>query len=83
MENQIYRIGLNNKAFAELYVCHTNELEPYRSTRELALTVIDGDTQLDASFAPEEIDSLIKYLQDCKTYIEDFNSKSKPREVQP
>jgi len=80
MENQIYRVGLTDKAFAELYVCHTNEIEPYRPIRELALVVIDGEKQFDASFAEEEIDSLIRYLEDCKTYIKVFNSKSKPRE---
>lgn len=80
MENQIYRVGLTDKAFAEIYVCHTNELNPYKEIRELAMVVINGETQLDASFAIEEIDSLIKYLEDCKSYIKDFNSKSKPRE---
>jgi len=79
MENQIYRVNMENKVDLEFYVCGTNELEPYKEIREMAIQLIIGEKQLDASLELNELDSLIKYLTDCKEYIEAFNEKSLPK----
>jgi len=78
MENQIYRINMENGVDFEFYVCGTNELNPYKETREMAAQLIIGEKQLDASLELNELDSLIKYLTDCKEYIIKFNEASVP-----
>ena len=78
MENQIYRINMLSKSNLEIYVCSTNELNPYRKTKELGFQLIMGEKQLAACLDKDEIASFIKYLTDCKSYIDDFNSKSIP-----
>jgi hypothetical protein len=79
MDNQIYRISLTDGAVVEFYVCGTNELEPYRAIKELGIVVLKGDTQLDGELNLSELDSLIKYLEDCRDHIKDFNAKSLPK----
>jgi hypothetical protein len=76
MENQIYRINLENAVDLEIFVIGTNELNPYKSTREMAVQIIVGEKQLDGSLDLNELDSLIKYLNDCKEYIIKYNEAS-------
>lgn len=78
MENQIYRINLENAVDLEIFVIGTNELNPYKSTREMAVQIIIGEKQLDGSLDLNELDSLIKYLNDCKEYIVKYNDASVP-----
>ena len=78
MENQIYRINLENAVDLEIFVIRTNELNPYKSIREMAVQIIVGDKQLDGSLDLNELDSLIKYLNDCKEYIVKYNEASVP-----
>jgi hypothetical protein len=73
MENQIYRINMENNVDLEFYVCGTNELEPYREIREMALQIIIGEKQLDASLDMKELESFIKYLTECREYIVEYN----------
>lgn len=80
MENQIYRINMESNVDLEIYVCGTNELKPYKETREIAFQLIIKDKQLDAGLEINELNSLIKYLTDCRDYIVDFNEKSVPIE---
>lgn len=82
MENTIYRINLesskNKRIDLEFYVCGTNEVEPYRKTKELGIIIYDNKKlQLDASLDETELDALIEYLRDCKIYITNFNKESK------
>lgn len=80
MVNQIYRIPLHGgkeDSKLDFWVCATNELNPYRQTKELAVTVI-GEPQLDAMLDLESIDPLIKYLTDCREFIKKINDNSKP-----
>lgn len=76
MENIIYRINMENATDLEFFVCGTNEVEPYRRTKEVGIQLILGDKQLDASLELDDLDSLIKYLEDCKSYITKFNNNS-------
>lgn len=78
MENQIYRINLENAVDLEIFVIGTNELNPYKSIREMAVQIIVGEKQLDGSLDLNELDSLIKYLNDCKEYIVKYNEASVP-----
>lgn len=78
MENHIYRVSLTDSHELELFICGTNELDPYRETRELGIYVLKGEMQLDAGLGEAELDSLIQYLQDARSYITKFNIESKP-----
>jgi hypothetical protein len=40
MENQIYRVDMESKTFLEFYICGTNEINPYRKTKEIAIQLI-------------------------------------------
>ena len=40
MENQIYRINLEKAVNLEIFVIGTNELNPYKSIREMAVQII-------------------------------------------
>lgn len=75
MENIIYRVVMNNGSDLELSIIHTNEVEPYRPIRELGIQIIVESKQLDAALEMEELKSLIKYLNSCKDYIEEFNNR--------
>lgn len=78
MENNIYRVSLTDSHELEFYICGTNELDPYRETREVGIYVLKGEMQLDAGLNASQLDSLIKYLEDAKSYITKFNRESKP-----
>ena len=80
MENLIYRITMESKADLEIFVCSTNELNPYRKIREIGVQLIIEEKQLDASLDINELNSLIKYLSQCRDYIFDFNNKSVPED---
>ena len=75
MENHIYRIDATDKYIIEIYVCDTNETEPFRPIKEMALTVLKENLQIDASLNDAELESLIQYLKDCQQYIKEFNRK--------
>ena len=80
MENQIYRVNMESKVDLEFYVCGTNELNPYRETREIGIQLIIEEKQLDAGLDVNELNSFIDYLTKCRDYIVDYNSKSIPIE---
>lgn len=80
MENTIYRVDLHDGFKLECYVYGTNEVNPYIETRELGFIVYGnkpGDIQFDAVLDESELDSLIRYLEDCSRYINNFSKKSK------
>ncbi len=80
MENQIYRLfGQGIKI--ELSIVDTNELKPYRDIKELNIDVSDLDNEelSSSELSASELDSLIKYLSDCRDYINDFNVNSLPK----
>ena len=60
-------------------VFDTNELNPYRETREGGIVVQHGDEQLDFSLDEEELTELIGFLTEMRDSIHNFNSKSEPR----
>ena len=80
MENQIYRVNMESKVDLEFYVCGTNELNPYKETREIGIQLIIEEKQLDAGLDVNELNSFIDYLTKCRDYIIDYNSKSIPVE---
>ena len=80
MENQIYRVNMKSKVDLEFYVCGTNEINPYRETREIGIQLIIEEKQLDAGLDVNELNSFIDYLTKCRDYIVDYNSKSIPIE---
>ena len=80
MENQIYRVNMESKVDLEFYVCGTNELNPYKETREIGIQLIIEEKQLDAGLDVNELNSFINYLTKCRDHIIDYNSKSIPVE---
>ena len=80
MENQIYRVNMESQVDLEFYVCGTNELNPYKETREIGIQLIIEEKQLDAGLDVNELNSFIDYLTKCRDYIIDYNSKSIPVE---
>ncbi len=80
MENQIYRVNMESKVDLEFYVCGTNELNPYKETREIGIQLIIEEKQLDAGLDVNELNSFLDYLTKCRDYIIDYNSKSIPVE---
>lgn len=77
MENNIYRIPMSDKKTLEFFVCNTNTVEPYKKTKELGIVLFGDNLQIYGQLDKDEIDSLIKYLTDCKKYIEDFENEDK------
>ena len=86
MENQNYGLtayGAKKEIVdVEFFVCNTNDIQPDREQREMALVITDVigkhyDTDLDMS----EIQSLIDYLTRAKTYIENFNEFSETESI--
>jgi len=73
MENQVYRIEMSEKYKLELYVCDTNELNPHRDIKEIGVVVFRDGEQIDGDINEMGLDSLIKFLTDCKKYISEFN----------
>lgn len=78
MENQVYRIEMSDKYKLELYVCDTNELNPHRDIKEIGVVVFKDGEQIDGDIDEMGLDSLIKFLTDCKQHISTFNANSKP-----
>lgn len=75
MENQIYRLKLSKKKTLEFFIADTNEIEPFKRTKELGIVVIGSNTQLDDELDVKELDSLISFLRDCKSYISEYNEE--------
>lgn len=78
MENQFYRFEMSDKYQLELYVTETNELDPYRDIKEIGVMVFKDGEQIDGHIDEMGLNSLIKYLTDCKNHISEFNENSKP-----
>jgi hypothetical protein len=78
MENQVYRIEMSDKYKLELYVCDTNKLNPHRDIKEIGVVVFKDGEQIDGDIDEMGLDSLIKFLTDCKEHISKFNANSKP-----
>lgn len=81
MENQFYKVEMSDKHKLEFYVCDTNEVSPYRKIKDLGIVIYKVDVQIDGSLDANGLDSLIKYLSECRDYINQFNEKSKPEDV--
>jgi hypothetical protein len=82
MDNQYFRVkmyGAKEETNVEFYVCDTNELEPMRDIKEIGLVMVLDKDQFDGALNEKQLDSLIKYLTDCRQYINEFNANSKPR----
>ena len=77
MENIIYRIDMGDKYKLEFYICITNEVEPYRETREMAVQLIIEEVQLDGCLDEAQLESLIKFLQECQLYLTKYNTVGK------
>ncbi len=76
MNNQIYRIKMTDNKSLEIYICDTNEVTPYKKTKEIGIVLLGKDLQIDGQLNSDEISSLIKYLEDCKEFIDEYNSIS-------
>ena len=79
MINQVYRLT-ENEGSIEFWVAETNELNPTRDTREMAISVIpkNGD-EVHSDLNPDKLDSLIEYLVSCREYVNEYNEESKPQ----
>jgi len=75
MINQIYRIELTDNCKLDISIYDTNTLNPVKDIKELGVCIFGGDLQLDGSIDDDQLESLIKFLTDCKTYIDNFNKK--------
>ena len=73
MENQIYRLKLSGGNVLELSVFDTNEVEPFRKVKEIGVSISGKGMQIDACIDINELNSLIRYLDNCREYIEDYN----------
>jgi len=80
MENQIYRLyeGAKEMSILEFWVASTNELDPYKKIKEIAITIEKKEMRLDFELNTEETESLIKYLEDSLEYIKEYNKTSQP-----
>ncbi len=85
MVSNIYRIHDTDSATAEtrntieFYCAQTNECNPYRKIRELGVVIYDNKgLQIDFCFQPDELEYLIKYLNDLNDHVKEFNLNSKP-----
>jgi len=74
MENQLYRLS-DDDASLEFWIVSTNELEPYKPTKELGITLEKGNKRYDFDVDANELKSLMKYLKESLEYIEEFNKK--------
>ena len=81
MENQIYRLydGAKEGSILEFWVVATNELDPYKKIKEIAITIEKEEMRLDFELNTEETESLIKYLKDSLEYIKEYNKTSQPK----
>ena len=94
-EEQVFQFPMTfNKGddmILEFFVCGTNELNPYRTIKELGVVLYEKDNELRKSdeyrqldnrnkIGIEEIEALIKYLHKVKKHIKTFNKNSKPTE---
>ena len=77
MENIIYQKNfsqkVSDKSKIDIYIGGTNYITSSKEIKSLFLTVISNDIQLDTEFEINEIDSLIKFLQECREYIKEYN----------
>jgi hypothetical protein len=74
MDNQIYRIRMPDNKTLEFYICDTNEIEPYKKTKEMGIVFLGDNKQVDGGLNYDELSSLINFLENCKEYIGDYNN---------
>jgi len=79
MENHIYRITGSDDAILDFKVSSTNELKPYRETRELDICFKKGKEFQFFPFNEAQLSSLIDYLTAVQKYNKEFNDNSKPK----
>lgn len=78
MEKQIYRLNeIGGSGVLEIEVVGTNDVEPYCNTKTIACTFLKADVQIDFDIDEQDLASLINYLSNVKTYIDDFNIESR------
>lgn len=80
MENQIYRIYGTESSRIEFSIIDTNEIEPYKDIKEVAVDFIDGKNEFPFTMELSEAKSLLKYLDNAIDFCEDFNHNSEPKE---
>ena len=78
METQIYRIRMqssdNSKFnYLEISVCTVCQSEK-QDKKEISVCLSTENNQLDGCLDESELDSLMKFLSRCQTYINSFNS---------
>lgn len=73
--DKVFKLELNDKHTIEFYVCDTNELNPYRKTKEMAVVVLGKDFQKDGMLDRKEMKVLIKFLSNSRKEIKKFNKK--------
>ena len=81
MENQIYRLrdGAEEPSTLEFWLVDTNELDPYKEIKEIAITIDKKEIRIDFELNTKQTESLIKYLEESLEYIKEYNEASKPK----
>ena len=79
MQNQLYSISMGDRKTLEIYICDTNELNPYRKTKEIGVVLLGKEMQFDGQLDFGEITSLITYLKKSKAYIKKYNKSTQPK----
>lgn len=78
MDKHIYRLNeVSDSGVLEIYVCGTNDVEPYCKTKTVGFVFLKGDVQVDFDFEEQDLESIIKYLIDAKEYIDRFNTNAR------
>lgn len=78
MDKHIYRLNeVGSSGVLEIYVCGTNDVDPYCSTKTIGCQFLKGDVQVDFDFEEQDLESIIKYLADAKEYIDRFNTNAR------
>lgn len=78
MKNKILRLHCADadKVTMEMFCAETNEIEPYRETKELGIIVLKDDEQFNFDLDEEDLDEMISYLTEMRDHIKEFNKQS-------
>jgi hypothetical protein len=79
MKNTIYRLEDGTGCTLEISVFDSNEVEPYREIKAAGVNITKGDVESSIDLEEEDLDSLIGYLTDIRSYISKFNKQSQPK----
>ena len=82
MENQVYRLEDGSSVNLEFWICDSNDIEPIKDIKEIAITLEDGESRYDFDLDIDSTKSLIKYLKESLKYVEKYNKNSKPKETE-